>query len=142
MKTKVSAWKDEDIVDTRKLQMYSLVQMMKRLHYEYIPYLASPPRFESSHYSNKGREFVSFGSAVKLYNGNSVKCVFGRPPEHLSLWSFNDYDVAQAKAARIVRSIKLQQCKSTNTIIVQDHRVQFVLESYSRLFLNNKYLEV
>lgn len=142
MYTKESSWNPDEIVDTRKLQLFSLVQMMKALHYEYVPYLASPPRFESSHYSNKGREFVSFGSAVKLYNGNSVKCVFGRPPARLSIWSFNDYDVAQAKAARIVRSIKLQQCKATNTIIVQDHRVSFILHSYKDLFLYNKHLEV
>lgn len=142
MHSSESSWNPDEIVDTRKLQLFSLVLMMKRLHYEYVPYLASPPRFESSHYSNKGREFVSFGSAVKLYNGNSVKCVFGRPPARLSLWSFNDYDVAQAKAARIVRSIKLQQCKATNTIIVQDHRVGFILHSYKDLFLYNKYLEV
>lgn len=142
MYTKESSWNPDEIIDTRKLQLFSLIQMMKALHYEYIPYLASPPRFESEHYSNKGREVISFGSAVKLYNGNSVKCVFGRPPSVLTIWSFSDYQVAQAKAARIVRSIKLQHCKATNTIIVQDHRVQFILSSYKQLFLNNKHLEV
>jgi hypothetical protein len=142
MHSKESSWDADEIIDTRKLQMFSLCQMMKRLHYEFVPCLSAPSRFESKHYSNKGREFVSFGSAIKLYNGDSVKCVFGRPPERLTIWSFNDYDVAQAKAARIVRSVKLQQCKATNTILVQDHRVQFILHSYKDLFLNNKYLEV
>lgn len=140
MYSKASKWDPEEIIDTRKLQMHSLCQMMAALHYEYVPYLASPPRFESKHYSNKGREFVSFSSAVKLHNGNSVKCIFGKPPEKLTIWSFNDYDLTRAKAARIVRSVKLQQCKATNTIIVQDHRVEFILGSYKNLFLNNKHL--
>lgn len=140
MYTKESSWNPDEIVDTRRLQLFSLCQMMAALHYEYVPYLASPPRFESEHYSNKGREFVSFSSAVKLHNGNSVKCIFGKPPEKLTIWSFNDYDLTRAKAARIVRSVKLQQCKATNTIIVQDHRVEFVLGSYKNLFLNNKHL--
>lgn len=142
MHTLESKWNADEIVDTRKLQLFSLVQVMKALHYEYVPYKASAPRFESKHYSNKGREILSFSSAVKLYNGNPAKCVFGRPPEKLTIWKFDDYSVAQAKAARVLRSIKLQFCKSTNTILVQDHRIQFVLHSYKDLFLHNKYLEV
>lgn len=142
MYSRESKWNPDEIVDTRRLQLFSLIQMMKCLHYEFVQCLSAPSRFESKHYSNKGREFVSFGSAVKLYNGSPAKCIFGRPPEKLSIWHFNDYDVARAKAARITRFVKLQQCKATNTIIVQDHRVQFVLNSYKSIFLNNKYLEV
>lgn len=140
MKTKVSAWQDEDIIDTRKLQFFSLCQVMKALNYEYVEYRSCASRFESKHHSNKGREVLSISSCIKLYNGDTVKCVFGRPPSKLTIWSFSDYAVAQAKAARIVKQIKLQFCRQTKQIIVQDHRVQFITPSYKTLFLNNKYL--
>jgi len=140
MHSKSSQWQEDEIVDTRKLQFFSLCQMMKALHYEYVSYIARPSRFESEHYSNKGREVVSISKAIKLYNGDTAKCVFGRPPSYLTIWSFTDYQVAQAKAARIVKKVKLQHCRATNTVIVQDHRVEFILPSYSKLFLNNKHL--
>jgi len=140
MRTNESEWLPEDIIDTKKLQFFSLCQVMKALHYEYVEYRSCASRFESKHHSNKGREVLSIGSCIKLYNGNSVKCVFGRPPEYLTIWSFSDYAVTQAKAARIVKQVKLQHCRQTNQLICQDHRIQFVTPSYAKLFLNNKYL--
>ncbi len=140
MRTNESLWQPEDIVDTKHLQFFSLCQVMKALHYDYIEYRSCASRFESKHYSNKGREVISISKAVKLYNGDTAKCVFGRPPSHLTIWSFNDYQVAQAKAARIVKKVKIQHCRATNTLIIQDHRVEFILPSFSKLFLNNKYL--
>lgn len=140
MRTNESLWQAEDIIDTKKLQFFSLCQMMKALHYEYVEYIARASRFESSHHSNKGREVISISKAIKLYNGGTAKCVFGRPPSKLSIWSFSDYVVAQAKAARIVKQVKLQFCRQTKQLIVQDHRVSFILPSYKQLFLGNKYL--
>ena len=140
MHTAESKWNADEIVDTRTLQLFALKEFMKILNYDYVEYRGHPHRFESKHPLNKGRKTVAFNRAVKLYNGNSVKCVFGRPPSHLTLWSFNDYIVAKAKAARILVGVKLQMCMSTKQIIVQDHRVQFTIPSYSKLFLNNRYL--
>lgn len=140
MKTKVSAWKDEDIVDTRKLQIFSLCQVMKAFHYELVEYKGHASRFESTHRSNKGRNVISWSKAISLYNGDSVKCVFGRPPSRLTLWSFTDYQVTQAKAARVIKKIKLQFCRQTRQVIVQDHRVEFITPSYKALFLGNKCL--
>lgn len=140
MHSKSSKWQEDEILDTRALQLFALKEFMKVLNYTYVEYSALPSRFESDHPLNKGRKVVDFNRAVKIYNGNSVKCVFGRPPSNLTLWSFNDYVVAKAKAARIIVGLKLQMCKSTGQVIVQDHRIQFTVPSYSRLFLNNKYL--
>lgn len=140
MHTAESKWDADEIVDTRALQLFALKEFMKVLNYEYVEYKGHPHRFESKHPLNKGRKVVDFNKAVKLYNGNSVKCVFGKPPTNLTLWSFNDYIVAKAKAARILVGLKLQMCMSTKQIIVQDHRVQFTVPSYAKLFLNNKYL--
>lgn len=140
MHSKSSLWREDDIIDTKKLQIHSLKQVMRALGYEFEQWYGGHPYFISAEYSNKGREKISVKTAIDLYNGHSVKCVFGRPPEFLTIWSFNDYQIAQAKAARITKSVKLQYCRQTKQIICQDHRVQFVLESYSRLFLNNKYL--
>lgn len=141
MRTNESLWQPEDIIDTRKLQIHALKQVMSALGYTYHPGWAdSKAYFYSSDYSNKGRPIISVKTAINLYNGNSAKCVFGRPPEHLTIWSFDDFSIAKAKAARILKSIKLQYCRQTKQILCQDHRVQFTIESYSRLFLNNKYL--
>ena len=141
MRTNESLWLPEDIVDTRKLQIYALKEMMNGLGYVFRPStINSQAYFYSAAYSNKGRNKISVKSAINLYNGNSVKCVFGRPPAFLTIWSFDDFSVAKAKAARILKSLKIQYCWQTKQIIVQDHRVQFTIESYRRLFLNNKYL--
>lgn len=140
MHTAESKWDADEIVDTRNLQLFALKEFMKVLNYEYMEYKAHAHRFESKHPLNKGRKTITFNKAVKLYNGNSVKCVFGRPPINLTLWSFNDYVVAKAKASRILVGLKLQMCTATKQIIVQDHRVQFVMSSYSKLFLHNKYI--
>ena len=140
MHTAESKWDSEDIVDTKALQLFALKEFMKVLGYEYYEFKAHANRFESKHPLNKGRKVINFNRAVKLYNGNSVKCVFGRPPSNLTLWSFNDYVVAKAKASRILVGLKLQMCIATKQIIVQDHRVQFTVPSYARIFLGNKYL--
>lgn len=140
MHSNKSQWDAEDIVDTRQLQIHSLKQVMKALGYEFEQWYGGHPYFISSEYSNKGREKISVKTAIDLYNGRSVKCVFGRPPHFLTIWSFNDYQIAQAKAARITKSLKLQYCRQTKQLLVQDHRVQFVLSSYKQLFLGNKYL--
>ncbi len=140
MHSKASKWDSDEILDTKKLQLFALDEFMSALKYERIKWAYGPITYESWHRKNKGRNIISFKSAVGLYNNNSVKCLFGKPPATLSLWSFDDYTVAKAKAARPLKSIKLQFCKKTHQIIVQDHRVQFTCSSYKNLFLNNKYL--
>lgn len=140
MHSKSSLWQDEDIIDTKNLQIHSLKQVMKALGYEFEQWYGGHPYFISSEYSNKGREKISVKTAIDLYNGRSVKCVFGRPPHFLTIWSFNDYQIAQAKAARITKSVKIQYCRQTKQIIVQDHRVQFITPVYKQLFLHNKWL--
>jgi hypothetical protein len=141
MRTNESEWLPEDIIDTKALQLFALKEFMSSLNYQYVGGgIMTSPHFYSNHFSNKGRESVGFSSAVKLFNGNSVKCIFGKPPATLSIWSFNDYFITKAKASRILQSVKLQLCKSTKTIICQDHRVKFVTPSFKALFLGNRYL--
>ena len=141
MHTSESSWNAEEIVDTKALQLFALKEFMSSLNYQYVcGGIMTSPHFYSNHFSNKGRENIGFSSAVKLFNGNSVKCIFGKPPVTLSIWSFNDYFITKAKASRILQSVKLQLCKSTKTIICQDHRVKFVTPSFKALFLGNRYL--
>lgn len=140
MRTNESEWLPEDIIDTKSLQLFALDEFMSALKYKKLQWASGHITFESGNPKNKGRQTLSFKKAVDLYNNNSVKCIFGKPPISLSLWSFDDYTVSKAKAARPLKSIKLQFCKKTHQIIVQDHRVQFTMDSYSKLFLSNKYL--
>jgi len=140
MHSKKSKWSSDEIIDTKKLQLFALDEFMSALKYQRINWANGHVTYESISRKNRGRSVISFKKACDLYNNNSVKCVFGKPPSTLSLWSFDDYTVAKAKAARPLKSIKLQFCKKTHQIIVQDHRLQFTLESYSKIFLNNKYL--
>lgn len=140
MHSKASKWDSEEILDTKKLQLFALDEFMYALKYQRINWANGHVTYESGNRKNRGRGVLSFKSAVGLYNNDSIKCIFGKPPTTLSLWSFDDYTVAKAKAARPLRSLKLQFCKKTHQIIVQDHRVQFTCSSYKNLFLNNKYL--
>ena len=140
MHSKSSLWQEDEIIDTRKLQIYSLKEMMAALGYKYEEWAGINPYFYSGKYANKGRNIISIASAINLYNSNAVKCIFGKPPSKLSNWSFDDHSIAKAKAARILKSIKIQYCYQTKNIIVQDHRVKFCLESYKNLYLGNKYL--
>lgn len=140
MHSNQSIWNSDDILDTKTLQLFALQEFMSALKYKYTKWASGHVTFESKHPKNRGRSMLSFKKAVDLYNNRSMKCIFGKPPSNLTLWSFDDYTVAKAKAARPLKSIKLQFCKKTHQVIVQDHRVQFTLESYSKLFLNNKYL--
>jgi len=140
MHSNESQWEPDDIQDTKKLQLFALGEFMSALKYVKRTWASGHVTFESNHLRNKSRKTISFKKAVDLYNNNSIKCIFGKPPSTLSLWSFDDYTVAKAKASRPLKAIKLQFCKKTHQIIVQDHRVQFTLESYSKLFLSNKYL--
>ncbi len=141
MHTSESQWNPDEIIDTQKLQVFALKEFMLQLGYEIMKSSVNGNwHFHSNQYSNRGRSKISVGHAISLYNGNSVRCVFGRPPHKLSIFSFDDYSIAKAKAARILKSIKLQYCRQTKQILCQDHRVQFIVESYSRLFLHNKYL--
>lgn len=140
MHSKASKWDSEEILNTKQLQLFALDEFMSALKYSRTTWANSHVTYESGDYKNKGREVLSFRKCVELYNGNSMKCIFGRPPSKLTLWSWDDYTVAKAKAARPLRSLKLQFCKNTHQIIVQDHRIQFTLESYSKIFLNDKHL--
>lgn len=141
MRTNESEWLPEDIIDTRKLQIYALEQMMSALGYGLMKSSVEGNwYFHSNKYSNKGREKISIRTAIKLFNGDTARCVFGRPPQHLTIWAFDDFSIAKAKASRILRSLKIQYCRQTKQIIVQDHRVQFITPSYKALFLNNQYL--
>lgn len=141
MHSKSSQWQEDEIVETKTLQLFALKEFMSALNYQYIEEsIFTNPHFYSNHYSNKGRENIGFVTALKLYNGNTAKCIFGKPPATLSIWSFNDYFISKARAARILTSLKLQLRKSTKTIICQDHRVKFVTPSFKALFLGNCYL--
>lgn len=140
-KQSMSAWKDEDIKDTRVLQIFVLKEFMKSLGYTFQVFTSHPQHFLSNIWANKGRERVSISTAVKLYNCQGVaKGIFGKPNTKLGIWSFDDYTLAKAKASRILKHVKLQYNRQTKSIICQDHRIKFVEHSYSKLFLNSRYL--
>ena len=142
MHSNESSWNPDEIIDTRNLQIFALCEFMSALKYEWNTdeFWWGSPGFTSTHFSNKGRRNISIKTAVNLFNGNTIKCVFGKPPSKLCIWSFDDYSITKAKAARILEGVKLQYCKQTKTVICQDHRVKFITPSYKALFLNNKYL--
>lgn len=140
MHSKSSKWDSEEIVETKRLQIFALKEFMAALGYQFEQWYGGHPYFYSEKYSNKGRNIISLATSIKLYNGRSAKCIFGKPPSKLSLWSFDDHTIAKAMAARILKSIKIQYCYQTKSIFVQDHRVSFVLPSYKTLYLHNKYI--
>ena len=109
-----------DTINTKVLQLQSVINFMHELGYEYFPVSHV---FQSEAWVNRGRREVSLSTAIKLHNGaydeihqRYFKEPFGDiPPE----W------YTSAKEAKIVHIAKLQHGKRKG-LIVQSHIVKFV----------------
>lgn len=129
----------EEIKNTEKIQLKSLVGFMAGLGYEYEEgcwLMGTGGYFYSYEYSNKSRVRVSFQTACKLHNGFYMK------PDSFDYEAPFDFDVLslkKAKAARIVVWCHLQQNKKTGFIRASSQLVQFVEPEYEA-FLHQKYI--
>lgn len=128
----------EEIKNTEKIQLKSLVGFMAGLGYEYKrdwP-CRSPAYFYSYEYSNKARQRISFQTSCKLHNGYYLEWHGKKfdPP-----FDFDPYSIKKALAAKIVVQCHLQQNKKTGFIRASSQLVQFVEPVYES-FLHQKYI--
>jgi hypothetical protein len=108
-------------VNTKVLQLQSVINFMHELAYEYLPVSGV---FQSEAWVNRGRKEVSLRVAILLHNGhyndNHGNPYFHQPfDDILSTWWVD------AHKAKIVHIAKLQHGKRKG-LIVQGHMVKFV----------------
>lgn len=125
----------EEMIDTTKVQLKSLVEFAKGLGYEYC--LFGNSFFSSEDLDNKARANVSFSTMTKLHNGYYQDIYhrdYFKPP-----FRFSTYKIRKAKAGKIVNICNLQMNKKTGYIKASSSIVTFVHKEYEG-FLDLKHL--
>lgn len=126
----------DEMIDTTKLQLKSLTEFAKGLGYDF--YYPIDKRFMSNDfYGNKGKEFISFSTMVKLHNNHYQDWHGG--DRFKSPFRFNTYKIRKARAGKIVHKVNLQMDKRTGYIRATSNIVSFVHQEYEG-FLDLKYL--
>jgi len=118
--------------DSSKIQLASLTKFMQVLGYSYMMPTNS---FESGLWVNRGRQYVSFNTAVKLYNGTLTDW-HGKRFRDGCFAIFPEGWFEAARKAKILLRVKLQNSRKKG-IIVQDNRVQFVHPEQADLFFKD-----
>jgi S1-C subfamily serine protease len=125
----------EEIIDSTRLQIFSLRAFMQALDYQWAADTAlfdEPLYFESYAHKNKARKKISFQTAVNLYNNAHADNHGGwafNPP-----FDFDKYSLKKAQAAKVVQQVKLILNKKTGYIKTQNHIVKFVDPIYYEMF--------
>ena len=121
----------EQIQNTTRIQIQSVINFLQELGYTYFP---NDGVFESIGYeTNKANKTISFATAVRLHNGSLMEWhgkYFNHPFDKIPA----DWIVA-AHRAKIVHKAKLQYNKRTGGIITQSHMVSFVNQENVSLFI-------
>ena len=117
-------------VNTKVLQLQSVINSMHELAYDYLPVSGV---FQSDAWINRGRKEVSLRVAILLHNmyylDNWGKPHFRHPFDDIpSEW------IISAKEAKIVHFAKLQYSKRKG-LIVQSHMVKFVNSDNVQYFI-------
>lgn len=136
---------EDEIVDTKNIQLRSLKNYMHALGYHWAPdehrfLFSNEPYFESYDYDNRSRRCIAFSTACKLHDfGNSttpftIKPIFSEP------FNFDRYKIRMALAARIVCKLKLQLNKRTGIISHNSNLIEFVNPAYESMLSYAKYI--
>jgi|SRR5690554_2195077 len=116
-------------VNTKVLQLQSVINYMSELGYEYLPASAV---FQSELWSNRGRQEIRLSTAIKLHNGEYNE-IHGNCFKEPFLDIPREWFVS-ANSAKIVYTAKLQHSKRKG-LIVQSHVVKFVNSENIDLFI-------
>lgn len=114
----------DELIDTHKLQLQSLIEFASGLGYEYSRHPVKK-YFYSRLPENKDKEILSFNTMVQMHNNN------------YDLWAlaFDKHKLIKATFSKITERCKLQYCKKAKVIKCQNNQVQFVDWEYEELFL-------
>jgi len=123
----------EEMMDSKKVQLKSLVEFAKGLGYE----RNISGSFYSYDFDNKKRRNISFQEMVKLHNnyyqdwhgGDRFKAPF----------NFSTYKIRKARAGKIVHKVSLTMSKKTKYVRAASNIVSFTHQEYEG-FLDLKYL--
>ena len=121
-------------LDTKKLQLASVIQFMAELKYEWM---ACSKCFESSHTINKGRSILSLTTAIAIHNGLYNER-HGIPTLEYPFESMPWKWVEASKQAKIVTSVSLQHSRKKG-IIAQKMWCKFADTENGELF-KSKYV--
>jgi len=113
----------EEIKDTKLLQLQSLVAFMNELGYRYDSYTR---KFHDLF--NRGTEVVRLKTAVELHNNPAILTCNWHP------FYADRYTYIKAYHSRIVRKVKLQSDRKGN-IKCQSSKVEFLEFEYYDLFI-------
>ncbi|MNF50236.1 hypothetical protein D3C85_293150 [compost metagenome] len=118
-------------IDTKHIQLKSLINFMQALDYEYGDH-GFYCYFWSENPKNKHRSFVSFNSAVKWHN-NSFLDWHGK--RYREPWNVDAYTFNKAYYSKIVQTVKLQYSKKKHATVCQSNIICFLREEYVDIFL-------
>ena len=116
-------------VNTKVLQLQSVINFMSELGYEYLPISSV---FQSDLWTNKARKEVRLSTAIKLHNGEYIE-IHGRHFKEPFMDIPYEWFVS-ANNAKIIYTAKLQHSKRKG-LIVQNHFVKFVNPENIDLFI-------
>lgn len=134
----------QDLKNTRVLQLVSLEDFMGALNYtrngSYFVYQGRPNK------SSRALARISFANAVMLHNHcydfdydeesgleHFIRYDWKWEPLEATPFGFMPYDLAHARAAKLVHAVKLQMNSKNRTIKVQSNKVRFVHPQYARV---------
>lgn len=125
------------VVDTKNIQMLSLVAVMQEFGYWFDE--------DQCNFYDPENEYkrVSFKSAVELHNALEVMSWDITFTAQEGLDSFNHfdftlYDFYRACGAQIVERVKLQLNKKKKHVFAQSNKITFTVPSYHHIFLDPK----
>lgn len=124
----------EEIVDSKKVQMKSLVEFAKGLGYTYN---LLQGYFASNDHDNKKRRTISFGTMTKLHNNHFQDWHGG--DRFKAPFNFSTYKIRKARAGKIVHKVSLTMSKKTKYVRTASNIVSFTHQEYEG-FLDLKYL--
>lgn len=122
----------EEMVDTTKLQLFTLKEFAKGLGYQWWG-----KKFLSEDFDNRKRKFISFSTMVKLFNNEYQDWHGG--DRFKAPFNFSTYKIRKARAGKIVHKVSLQLSKKTGYIRAASSIVAFCFIEYEG-FLDLKYL--
>ena len=114
----------EKTIDTKDLQMFSLMQAFSACGYSLMRTHRNGLVFLNPDRQKQGDALISMERAIRIYND-----------VRLASQTFDLYSIEQFKAAKVVKRCKLQYSKSNKTVINQNSMVKFVKPEYEQMFL-------
>lgn len=128
----------EQLVDTSKIQLKSLIMFAMKLGYVYEGHPLYGKRFYSCLKENKHRKALSFNTMVRLYNFAPSICDWHGG--YKIPFDFDFKRIEEAKSVAICSKVFLQYSKSSKKIYCQRHLLKFTSKENIVEYLGEEYV--